>query len=245
MGVPMTFPATRHSVVLAFRSSDSGVRERAFDALASAYWRPVYKYVRLQWRASPEEGQDLTQGFFAEALEKGHFGKFDPARARFRTFLRTCLDGFVANQRKAASRLKRGGGHRFVPLDFESADGELRQLEVPDGFDHDAYFHREWRRSVFALAVEALRRECAAAGRTLHFSLFERYDLEGPDAGGARPTYQDLAQQLGLPVTQVTNYLAAVRRDFRRLALDTLREQTASEEEFRAEARELLGIDPP
>ena len=41
------------------------------------------------------------------------------------------------------------------------------------------------------------------------------------------------------------DHLAAVRRDFRRLALDTLREQTASDEEFRAEARELLGLDPP
>jgi RNA polymerase sigma factor (sigma-70 family) len=240
----MTFPATRHSVVLAFRSPDSQVRERAFDALAAAYWRPVYKYVRLQWRAAPEEAEDLTQGFFAEALEKGPFRRFDPERARFRTFLRTCLDGYVSNQRKSAGRLKRGGGHRLVSLDFQDAEGELRQLEVPDGFDLEAYFHREWVRSLFALAVEALRRECAAAGRDVHFALFRRYDLEGPDAGGARPTYQDLARQFGLPVTQVTNYLAAVRRDFRRLALDTLREQTASDEEFRAEALELLGIDP-
>jgi DNA-directed RNA polymerase specialized sigma24 family protein len=240
----MTFPATRQSVVLAFRSPDPAVRERAFDAVASAYWRPVYKYVRLQWRATPEEAQDLTQGFFTDALEKGHFRRFDQERARFRTFLRTCLDGFVSNQRKAASRLKRGGGLRIVPLDFQDAEGELRQHELPAGADLDEYFHREWIRSLLALAVDALRRECAAAGRDVHFALFQRYDLEGPDAAGPRPSYQDLARDFGLPVTQVTNYLAAVRRDFRRRALETLREQTASDEEFRAEARDLFGVDP-
>ena len=240
----MTFPATRHSVVLAFRSPDPEARERAFDAVASAYWRPVYKYVRLQWRMTPEEAQDLTQGFFADALEKGHFRRFDEARARFRTFLRTCLDGFVSNQKKAAGRLKRGGGLRLVSLDFQDAEGELKQHELPDGTDLDEYFRREWIRSLLALAVEALRRECAGT-RDVHFALFQRYDLEGPDAAGPRPSYQDLALELGLTVTQVTNYLAAVRRDFRRLALETLREQTASDEEFRAEARELFGVDPP
>ena len=47
-----------------------------------------------------------------------------------------------------------------------------------------------------------------------------------------------------MPVTQVTNYLAALRRRFRALVLDRLRELSASEAEFRAEARDVLGVDP-
>jgi RNA polymerase sigma factor (sigma-70 family) len=234
------FPATRRSVILAVRSADAEARRSALETLAASYWRPVYKYLRVRWQAAPEDAQDLTQGFFAKALEKGFFEGYDPSRARFRTWLRTCVDGFVSHERQSARRLKRGGAATLLPLDFEDAEGELRQLELPDGLDMEEYFHREWVRHLFGLAVEALRRRCEQEGKRVHFALFERYDLEGPDAP-APPTYAELAAEFALPVTQVTNHLAWVRREFRRLVLDTLREITGSEEEFRAESRQLLG----
>jgi DNA-directed RNA polymerase specialized sigma24 family protein len=108
--VRSAFPPTRASVVRAAASSDGEARRQAFGDLADGYWRPVYKYLRWRWRADRAEAEDLTQGFFARAYEKRFFDRFDPARARFRTFLRTCLDGYVANERQAAARLKRGGG---------------------------------------------------------------------------------------------------------------------------------------
>src|SRR3954464_5939662 len=110
------FPVTRHSIVAAIRSERPESRRSAFDALVHAYWKPVFKYVRLKWHATPDEAEDLTQAFFARAFEKDFFVSFDPARARFRTFLRTCLDRFVANARKAEARLKRGGGITLVPI---------------------------------------------------------------------------------------------------------------------------------
>jgi RNA polymerase sigma factor (sigma-70 family) len=239
----MAFPLTRRSVVRAAASADPETRRRAFETLVDAYWKPVYKYLRLKWGAAGEDAEDLTQGFFARALEKGFFDRFDPGRARFRTYLRTCLDGFVANERQAAQRLKRGGGAEHVSLDFAGAEAELRRQGPPAGGDMEEYFHREWVRSLFGLAVEALRRRCAEAGKAVPFALFERYDLEAPDSGD-RVRYADLAREFGLRVTQVTNHLAAVRRDFRRLLLDRLRELTATEEEFRAEARQILGVEP-
>lgn len=228
----------------AVASADPETRRRAFDALVAAYWKPVYKYLRLKWRVPEEDAEDLTQGFFVRALEKGFFDRFDPARARFRTYLRTCLDGYVANERQSARRLKRGGGAEHVSLDFAGAEAELVRQAVPEGGDMDEYFHREWVRSLFALAVEALRQRCLESGKAVPFALFERYDLDGPDAV-RRPRYAELAQEMGIPETQVTNHLAWTRREFRRLVLETLEEVTGSEEEFRAEARHLLGVDPP
>lgn len=235
------FPATRRSVILTVRSLDAEARRGALETLAASYWRPVYKYLRVRWQAAPEDAQDLTQGFFAKALEKGFFESYDPSRARFRTWLRTCVDGYVSHQRQAARRLKRGGEARLLPLDFEDAEGELRQLEVPDGLDMEEYFHREWVRHLFGLAVQGLRRRCEQEGKGVHYALFERYDIEGPDAP-VPPSYAELALEFGLPVSQVTNHLAWARREFRRLVLDTLREITGSEEEFRAESRQLLGV---
>ncbi|HSN85379.1 MAG TPA: hypothetical protein VL025_01415 [Thermoanaerobaculia bacterium] len=238
------FPLTRRSVVLAAGDADPEVRRQAWEALAASYWRPVYKYLRVKWRAEREDAEDLTQGFFAQALEKGTFERYDPAKARFRTFLRTGLDGFAANERKAARRLKRGGGQVFLSLDFAGAEEELARSGAGEGLDMEEYFHREWVRSLFGLAVEDLRSGCAAAGKAVHFALFERYDLEGPD-GPDRPTYAELAREHGLTPVQVTNYLAAMRRELRRLILEKLRELTGSEAELRAEARQVLGVELP
>jgi len=233
------FPATRHSIVAAMRSARPDDRRAAFDMLVTAYWKPVFKYVRLKWHASPEDAADLTQGFFLKAFEKDFFSAFDSSKARFRTYLRTCLDGFVANARKADSRLKRGGGVTLVSIDVDEAERELRLQAGSLVDDFDAYFHREWLRSLFACAADRLREACAARGRTDRFAVFEQYDLATDD--GERPTYAELARRLGVSQTDVTNELAAARREFRRLVLEALRAQCATDEEFEVESRALTG----
>jgi RNA polymerase sigma factor (sigma-70 family) len=236
------FPPTRHSVLHTIASGEEQERQRALEALAEAYWRPVYKYLRLRWAAAAEEAEDLTQGFFARALEKGFFAQYDPSRARFRTWLRTCLDGYVSNERAASRRLKRGGGAALLSLDFADAEAEVSGSAAWPEAGVEEQFRREWVRALFAAAVAELREECRASGKAARFALFERYDLDPPPEG--RPTYAQLAAELALPVTQVTNHLFAARRDFRRLVLDRLRAATGSEEEFQAEARDLLGGAP-
>lgn len=233
------FPATRHSMVAAMRSPRADERRSAFDTLVTAYWKPVFKYVRLKWHAPPEDAADLTQGFFLRAFEKDFFAGFDPSRARFRTYLRTCLDGFVANSRKAEARLKRGGGVTLIPIDFSEAERELAFQAGNLVDDFDAYFHREWLRSLFAVASDQLRAACEARGYAVRFAVFEHYDLAPGERD--RPTYGELACRLGVSSSEVTNELAAARREFRRLVLGALREQCATDEEFEAESRALTG----
>jgi RNA polymerase sigma factor (sigma-70 family) len=240
----VAFPETRRSVVLAVRSGDAAERARALDVLVEAYWRPVFRHVRARWRADEEDARDLAQGFFAAALEKGWLERFDPARGKFRTYVLTCLDGFVAKERRAGRRLKRGGGAAFVPLEETGEDGEPRERPLADGTDIEAEFQREWARSLFALAVESLRARCAGTSRAVAFALFERYDIEGAEAPD-RPSYAQLAAEHGLPVTQVTNHLHWARRELRAAVLAKLRETTASDEEYRSEARALLGVAAP
>ena len=237
-----SFPVTRHSMVSAIRSDQADVRRSAFDTLVTAYWKPVFKYLRLKWHVSEEDAADLTQAFFLRAFEKAFFAGFDPRRARFRTYLRTCLDGFVSNARKADARQKRGGHLAIVSLDgvdFREAERELRLQASNAVDDFDAYFHREWLRSLFGRATARLRDACAARGRLDRFAVFEAYDLAGED--GDRPTYAELARRHGLSAADVTNELAAARREFRRFVIEALREQCATDEEFNAESRALTG----
>ncbi|HXV13390.1 MAG TPA: hypothetical protein VEC56_04220, partial [Candidatus Krumholzibacteria bacterium] len=135
----------------------------------------------------------------------------------------------------------RGGGVDHVPLDFTTAEGELRELPVAGGADPEALFREEWVRRMFELAVEDLRGECESGGKQIHFALFERYDLDSPEAHESPESYHDLARRFDIPVTQVTNYLAWARRRFREALLERVREVTSGEEEFRAEVRDLLG----
>jgi len=235
----MSFPATRLSVVERTRSDDEEIRRVAWATIIEAYWKPVYKYLRLKWSLGPDEAADLTQEFFTTILEKDLVERYDPARARFRTYLRLCLDGFASNARKAERRQKRGGDVTLVPLDFQTAEGEMARHEGSVDADVDELFYREWVRALFERAVADLKQHAGQAGRPIMFEVFARYDLA--DEGESRPTYAVMARNLGLTAATVTNHLAAMRRQFRQIVLDRLRDLTSSEDEFEAEAARLLG----
>lgn len=220
-------------MVEALAATDPGDRRTAAELLVRAYRAPVLALLRWRWTLEEADAEDLTQEFFAAALQKEWLTRFDPELGSFRTFLMVCADRFAANQRQAATRLKRGGGTAAVPLD------ELAERVADDGSEER--FRAEWVRSVFELAVEALRDEAQARGRDVHFALFEAYDL----AGGERPTYAALAVVHELSESQVLNHLAWARRRMRSHVLDVLRRLAGSEREFRNDVRDLLGISPP
>jgi RNA polymerase sigma factor (sigma-70 family) len=236
------FPLTRRSVIEAVRSIDAEERERALEAVCAAYWKPIYKYIRLRWKRPAEEAQDLTQGFFLELLERELLEKFDPKKGRLRTYLRVCVDSMVMNEDKASKRQKRGGTIPHVALDFSAAEEELgatvmdpSAIASPESLEE--FFEKEWVRSLFALAVEDLRQLCVECERERTFHLFEAYDLEGSE----KISYGQLSKEYGISVTDVTNALAWARREFRKIALERLRELCGSEEEFQREARAAFG----
>ena len=235
----MLFPATHLSVLDRIRSGDEQLRRHAFGDLADGYWRPSYHYLRLHWRLPPEEAEDMVQAFFATAFEKRYVDRYDPSKARFRTFLRTCLDRFVMNARKAEQADKRGGTVTRLPLDFPGAERELAAHATTPAADADDLFQRETIRTLFARTVADVAQQYREEGRELVFRVFERYDLAGDDA----LTYGDVARELGLPVTQVTNFLFHARRRFRERVLVHLRSLVGTDEEFRAEARDLFGFE--
>jgi DNA-directed RNA polymerase specialized sigma24 family protein len=238
------FPITRWSVIAAVKSEDPEEQTRALDTLFAAYWKPVYKYVRLRWNRPAEDAQDLTQGFFAEMLERHLLAKYEPAKSRLRTYLRLCVDSFVMNEEKAARRQKRGGNAIHVALDYQAAEGELAgatidPASIPSSESLEEFFEKEWVRSLFALAVEDLRKFCSECERDHTFRLFEEYDL----SGDTDISYEKLATEYAIPVTDVTNALSWARREFRRIALERLREICGSDEEFHREARAVFGLD--
>jgi RNA polymerase sigma factor (sigma-70 family) len=218
------FPSTQVSLIEA-----AAGEPLAMERVAVLYWKPVYKFIRAKFRKDNEAAKDLTQGFFAAALEREFFQRFDPAKAGFRTYLRLAVERFAANQHEAETRQKRGGGVEFAVLDDASVAG-------PGGVESpEEIYLQEWRRQLFALAVEDLRAECESAGKRAEWEIFEAYDLTDDE----RPSYAALARRHGVAETSVTNYLAWARRRLRVLVTDRLRGVTSGERELREEMRRL------
>ena len=214
------FPSTQLSLL---EAAATGLSSEALDRVIAIYWKPVYRFIRMKFGKNNEDAKDLTQGFFATALERDLFRRFDPEKASFRTYLRMAVEGFAANQHAAAGRLKRGGG-----IEFESVSEQALAGESPE-----QAFEREWQRQLFSLAVDDLRVHCEACGKQLQFRLFEAYDL----AEAERSSYAALARQFNLPETSVTNHLAWARRMVRGFVTERVRGTTANRREFHDELR--------
>ena len=250
--VTARLPETRDTLVAALASDSATDRTHALDLIARAYRDPVVALVSLRWSLAREDAEDLAQEFFAAAMEKEWFTRYDASRGRFRPFLRSCLDDFAKSSFRDAARIKRGGGASHIAL---AADGDTTAphdaARLPTRHDTarlstpaevEALFDREWARSVLAIACERLREECVASGKEIAWRLFERYDLtDAPDE--SRPTYASLAVEFNEPPTQVTNHLAWARRRMREHVLATVRALTGDEREYRDEVRALLGIE--
>jgi len=215
------FPSTQLSL-LEVVSGPRALPNEALERVAALYWKPVYRFVRLKFGHDHIHAEDLTQGFFASALERDFFRRFDPTRASFRTYLRMAVENFAANQHSAANRAKRGGGMQFENTDIT-------------GESPEEIFEREWRRQILALGLDDLRAHCDSAGKNIQWQVFEAYDL----AACERCSYADLALRHGIAETTVTNYLAWARRMLRGFVAARLRGVTAGEAEFRREMRSL------
>jgi len=228
------FPSTRHSLLEAV-SADGAPPSAALEEVAALYWKPAYKYIRLKWHKDNEDAKDLTQSFFASALERDFFQRFDPGKASFRTYLRMALDRFVASEHIAGHRQKRGGAVSITALDSVGVESEA--LCCAETNSPEDVFHREWLRQLFTLAVEDLRAHCREAGKQLQFQIFEEYDLADDD----RPTYAELARRHAISLAALNNHLAWARRMLRTHLTGRLRGVTSGDRELRDEIRTALG----
>ncbi len=225
------FPPTLPSAVRGLASEDAAHRARSLATIAHVYYTPVYKYLRTRHGQAPALAEDTVQSFFARIVEGSALVGHDPQRGRFRSFLKRAVDNHVIDQHRRRTATRRGG--KLPQIDVADAEREL--ATSPDAED---IFDREWLERVVRLAVERTLEALARRNKPKHAELFRRFHIVDDDA----PAYDDVAAELGITTTDVTNWLHVARREFKRVALDLLRELTASPEEFADEARHAFGI---
>jgi RNA polymerase sigma-70 factor (ECF subfamily) len=204
------------------------------EGLCRVYWPPLYAYLRRRGYAH-EDVQDVLQGFFAYFLEHSFIDRVDPARGRFRNYLRGILDRFLANASRKDHAAKRGGGAFMLSLSAEIAEGKAA-FEPADPETPDAAYSRSWRTAVLNEAIDSLRREFADRGGGDRFAAV----CDHLSAAGDRPTYEELAGRLGCSVSEVANLLHRARRRLADLIRTVIRETVESEADVDDEMRELF-----
>jgi RNA polymerase sigma-70 factor (ECF subfamily) len=189
---PAHFPTTRWSQIVQAASDPASPQARESLAdLCAAYWYPLYAYIRHRGHA-PDPARDLTQDFFARILEKGLLAEADPARGRFRSFLRTVCTHFLANRRDHDHAQKRGGGRPLLPIDPHDAEGRYAR-ELADALTPERIFERTWALTLLGRVLDQLAAEYDEAGKAPTF-----HALRAMLAGDVEAScYADVAARLG------------------------------------------------
>ena len=231
------FRSTLWTVVLRAKEPDAPGRRQALETLIQSYWKPVYFFVRHRG-GDAEAAKDLVQGFFAALLEKNYLQYVERERGKFRTFLLTAFDHYAADQRDYDRAQKRGGGRAPLPLDFPRADTEFSREPASKDGDPTRRYRRDWALNVLAQALQSLRQAFEGEGRREEFDalrLHLSYGAEKP------PSYQEVAERLGVSENDVRNRIHRTRARYKEAILGIIRSYTESEREAAEELRELLG----
>jgi DNA-directed RNA polymerase specialized sigma24 family protein len=235
MSTGAAFESTNWSMVLLAHDDP-----RLLDKLLRRYVAPIYAYVRRAGRTR-DDAAHLTQEFVATVvLERGLIDKADPARGRFRTFLKSALSHFLVDQhRRATARVRAAERPALTGL-------RLEDLEPGEGDDPGAAFDRQWAGTVLAAALEAVEADCLACGQEVHWAAFSAAIIEPALRQAAAPGLEELAGRLGLSqATQVSSMIQTVRRKFKRtlrkVIQDTVADPAQTDDELR-DLKAFLGL---
>jgi RNA polymerase sigma-70 factor (ECF subfamily) len=230
------FVTTRWSVVLTAGSSETTGARHALEKLCQAYWYPLYAYVRRRG-FSPPDAEDLTQEFFARFLEHHWVANADREKGRFRTFLLSAMNHFLANEWDKARAQKRGGGAPLLPLEFDTA--ETRYIREPaDNVTPEQHFERRWALTLLETVTDRLRAEYEQDGRGDLFAVLN------PCLVGERTSqpYAELAQKLALSEGAVKSAVHRLRQRYRQLLREEITHTVAGPGEVEEELRHLVAV---
>lgn len=231
------FASTHWSVVRRAGTATTVESMAALDRLCRQYWQPLYYFVRRRGYNEPD-AQDLTQGFFARLLEKGSIGLADQARGRFRTFLLTAMQNYLANEWDRANRQKRGGGQPSVSLDHPEIAEAGYQMLPPDTASPDQLYERRLAQAVLEAVLRRLREEFDGRGGRGKFDVLKEFLFS--DRGEV--SYAETAARLGLSESAAKSAIYRLRQRYGELFAEEIAQTVERPEEINDEIRHLLAV---
>ena len=205
-----SFHTTRWTIVMRAAQSQAQGGQSALAELCRLYWYPLYMFARCRGH-SPDDAQDLTQGFFLHLLEQRALAGVDRLKGKFRSFLLASFQNHLSDQVDRGRRLKRGGDKEFVELDAEEAEERYR-LEPTECLTAEKMFDARWAMTLLAEALSRLRQEYALQGKTSTFEAL-RVFLD-PVNSVAPPSYEEVANRLQVTTGGVKTLIHRLRKRY-------------------------------
>lgn len=229
------FFTTRWTMVMRARG-DAPEARVALSDLCEIYWTPVHRFLRREGR-SDDDCRELTQEFFSQLLAKNAIGSADPGKGRFRSYLLGALKHFLANDRRAAGRLKRGGDAVIESIDVGDSDASPgMQVEDPDGASTDAWFDRHWALAVMERGLNSVRQSFEISGKGSQFEVLKPWLM----GDGGRLSQSQAAAELGMTDGAVKVAIHRLRQKLGEAIRMEIAETVDREEEIAGELRYLI-----
>jgi RNA polymerase sigma-70 factor (ECF subfamily) len=235
---PVAFTTTHWSVVLEAQG-ESPAAQKALEKLCRTYWRPIFAFLRRQG-VGAEEAEDLTQGFFAQLLERRKFSALRKEKGRLRSFLLGALKYFLADERRRAMAIKRGKGQRLIPLD-ELRAGERIEMEPADPVTAEMIYERRWALTVLEQVLNRLKNEYRTAGNA---ALFDSLKQLLPDEPGAL-SQAEIAARLGMAENAIRQAFYRFRQRYQLLLREEIADTVATPGDIEDELRHLIAVLEP
>ena len=209
-GIAGQFHTTRWTLVLVSAQNQGQAAQTALAELCQIYWYPIYAFARRRGY-SPDDSQDLTQGFFLELLEHQALTRVDRLKGKFRSFLLGSFQNYLSVAARAAHCIKRGGQQRFVHLDAESAENRYR-IEPADYLSPEKIFDARWANALLDHSMVQLANEYHSKGKE---SVLEALrDYVGIGNENVEVSYDEAAKALNVGVGTVKTLIHRLRKRY-------------------------------
>jgi len=231
---PRDYFATTHwTMVLHAGRSDTTRAQEALAQLCQTYWYPLYAYVRRRGY-SPEDAEDLTQGFFARLLELNSLADVRREKGKFRSFLLASLNHFLSDEWDRVRAQKRGHS-QVISLDTDAAETRFGR-EPADTATPEKLFERQWAMTLLEAVVKRLQREYESAGKGVLFMAL-RFSIMGEKSD---VPYTQLAKEVGLSEEALRVAVHRLRQRYRQMLRDEIAQTVATPAEVDDEIRHLF-----
>jgi RNA polymerase sigma factor (sigma-70 family) len=226
------FEKTRWTMVLGAVQSRTPCAQKALAELCGLYWRPLYAFARRRGH-SPEDAQDLVQGFFEHLIGSRGLATVERSKGRFRSFLLASFQNFISAENRRTRAEKRGGRAKVIRLDWQDAETCL-VLEPEDRLTPETLYDAQWALLLLRRATERLEHEQAMAGKAKTFRILKGF-LGGDVDSHAPVTYQEAAEALGVGVPNVTSLIHRLRQRHTQLVREEVERTVLDPAEVEAE----------
>jgi hypothetical protein len=182
---------------------------------------------------SPEDAQDLAQGFILHLIERKTLSRVDRSKGKFRSFLLASLQNYPSNEAQRARCVKRGGKAEIIYLDIEGAE-DRSGIEPVEALTPGKIFYARWAMALLGEAMNRLNRKYLAQGKTTTFEEF----LD-PINSKELPTYEDVADRLKISVGSVKTLIHRLRKQYTAFVREEISRTISDSVDVDAELHEL------